>query len=262
VCDALDESSEVGLVLNTISRIVDAKINKVHVFLTSRTEVTHGRDLFGLATAVCLQGTGVNKDIASYVDYILATDKDFSWSKEIKNDVRDSLVNQPDPMFRLVALQLDQLRNCLRESDIIPALSQMPHTMNTIYDRILENIQSDVMLGMVNQTLNWLLFSMQALSLEQINDALAVDFTESPPRFNPKRRLTTPSKLLDACAGLVSATEDTWGGITLQLAHASVKEYLTNSQRSCHALRAEISNDAGHHMIARTCIAYLCSFDN
>ncbi|KAJ6474993.1 ankyrin repeat-containing domain protein, partial [Mycena sanguinolenta] len=261
VCDALDESSEVGLVLNTIGKIVDAKINNIHVFLTSRTEVTHGKELFSLATAVCLKGTQVNKDIASYVDHVLATDQDFSWSKEIKNDVRDSLANQSDPMFRLVALQLDQLRSCLRESDIAPALSRMPHTINRIYDRILENIQSDVMLGMVNQTLNWLLFSIEPVTLEQINDALAVDFTKSPPRFNPKKRLTTPSKLLNACAGLVSATKG-WRGIILQFAHASVKEYLTDSQRSSLALQGEISNDVGHHMIARTCIAYLCSFDN
>ena len=98
VCDALDGSSEVGLVLNTISKIVDSKINNVHIFLTSRTEVTHGRELFSLATAVCLKGTGVDKDIASYVDHILATDKDFSWGQEIKNDVCDSLINQSDPM--------------------------------------------------------------------------------------------------------------------------------------------------------------------
>ncbi|KAJ6474973.1 hypothetical protein C8R45DRAFT_873987, partial [Mycena sanguinolenta] len=260
-CDALDESSEVGLVLNTLSKIVDAKIHNVHVFLTSRTEVTHGTELFSLATAICLKGTGVNKDIASYVDHILATDKDFSWGTEIKNDVRDSLVNQPDPMFRLVALQLDQLRSCLHESDIAPALSRMPHTMNNIYDRILKNIQSDVMLEVVKQTLNWLLFSMEPMTLKQINDALAVDFTESPPRFDPKKRLTTPSKLLDACAGLVSAKEKQ-GDIILQLPHASVKEYLTDSQRSSHALQAEIFTDTGHHMIARTCIAYLCSFDN
>ncbi|KAF7378363.1 Ankyrin repeat protein [Mycena sanguinolenta] len=262
LCDALDESSEVGLVLNGISKIVDAKINNVHVFLTSRTEITYGKELFSLATAVRLEGTKVNEDIASYVDHILTTDPDFSWSKEMKNDVRNSLVNQPDPMFRLVALQLDQLRNCLRESDITPALSSMPHTMNNIYDRILGNIQSEMMLGMVNQTLNWLIFSMRPMTLGEINDALAVDFAESPPRFDPKKRLSTPSKLLDACAGLVSATKDDWGHIKLQLAHASVKEYLTDTQRSSHALHAEISNYAGHYMIARTCIGYLCSFDN
>ncbi|KAF7378366.1 Purine and uridine phosphorylase [Mycena sanguinolenta] len=98
LCDALDESSEVGLVLNGISKIVDAKITNVHIFLTSRTEVTHGRELFHLATAVWLKGTRVNKDIASYVDHILTTEKDFSWSKKIKDDVRNSLMNQPDPM--------------------------------------------------------------------------------------------------------------------------------------------------------------------
>ncbi|KAF7378351.1 Purine and uridine phosphorylase [Mycena sanguinolenta] len=98
VCDALDESSEVGLVLDALSKIMDANINNVHVFLTSRTEVTHGKELFSLAITVCLKGTGVNNDIASYVDHILATDRDFSWSKEMKDDVRNSLVNQPDPM--------------------------------------------------------------------------------------------------------------------------------------------------------------------
>ncbi|KAJ6474995.1 ankyrin repeat-containing domain protein [Mycena sanguinolenta] len=244
--------------------IVDAKIHNIQVVLTSRTEVTYGNELFSTATVVCLKGSGVTEDITLYLGHILATDKDFKcWSHDIKDDVCKSLLNGPDLMFRLVALQLDQLRNCLCESDIAPALAKMPSTMNNIYDLILENIQSKVLLAMVNQTLNWLIFSMEPVTLGQITDALAVDFDQSPARFNPKKRLTAPSKLVDACAGLVSQTEDTENGTTiLQLAHASVKEYLTDPERSSHALQAEISNDVGHYMLARTCIAYLCSFDN
>ncbi|KAJ6572396.1 ankyrin repeat-containing domain protein, partial [Mycena vulgaris] len=263
VLDALDESSETEIVLDAITKIRDENISNVHLFLTSRTEITHGSGLFSLQTAVHLEGSGVAKDIESYVDYIIATDKAFrSWSYDVKNKIREGLVNSADPMFRLVALQLDQLRRCHYESDVDPALSTMPATMNGIYDRILAKSHSDLpMLAMVNRTLSWLIFSMRPMTLEEIIDALAVDFNESPLRFNPKKRIMAPSQLLDACASLVSQnTKD--GRIILQLAHASVKEYLTDPKRSSRGLQAEISDYAGHYMIARTCIAYLCSFDD
>ncbi|KAJ6527956.1 ankyrin repeat-containing domain protein, partial [Mycena vulgaris] len=263
VLDALDESSETDIVLDVITTIRDANLNNVHLFLTSRTEVTHGSGLFRPQTAVHLEGSGVAKDIESYVDYIIATDKAFSsWSYNVKNKIREGLTNGADPMFRLVALQLDQLRRCHYESDVGPVLSTMPATMNGIYDRILAKIHSDPpMLAMVNQTLSWLIFSVRPMTLEEIIDALAVDFHESPLRFNPKKRIMTPSQLLDACASLVSQnTKD--GSTILQLAHASVKEYLTDAKRSSRALQSEISDYAGHCMIARTCIAYLCSFND
>ncbi|KAJ7511655.1 ankyrin repeat-containing domain protein [Mycena galericulata] len=222
VLDALDESSETDLVLDAITEIRDADIDNVHLFLTSRTEVTHRGDLFSLQCLTLITFT----------------------------------------RFRLVALQLDQLRRCHYESDVGPALSTMPSTMDKIYDRILEKIQSDQpMLAMVNRTLNWLIFSVRPVTLKEVIDALAVNFHESPLRFNPKKRFMKPLQLLDACAGLVS--QNTKDGTTiLQLAHASVKEYLTDAKRSSRALQAEISDHTGHYMIARTCIAYLCSFDN
>jgi hypothetical protein len=161
-----------------------------------------------------------------------------------------------------VTLQLAQLRRCRHKVDIDRALLTIPATMNEIYDRILEKIQSDQpMLAMVNRTLNWLIFSVRPMTLEEVIDALAVDFHESPLRFNRANLLMVPSDLLDACAGLIS--RNTKDGVTiLQLAHASVKEYLTDAKRSSNALQAEISNYAGHYMIARTCIAYLCSFND
>ncbi|KAJ7937827.1 ankyrin repeat-containing domain protein [Mycena leptocephala] len=102
---------------------------------------------------------------------------------------------------------------------------------------------------------------MRPMTLEEIINALAVDFRESPLRFNLEKLLMALSDLLDACAGLVS--RNTKDEITiLRLTHASVKEYLTDPKRSSHVLQAEISDYAGHYMIARTCIAYLCSFDD
>ncbi|KAJ6503534.1 hypothetical protein C8R45DRAFT_894773 [Mycena sanguinolenta] len=265
VLDALDESSETDDVLDAITEIRDANIDNVHLFLTSRTEVTYTSDLFSSETAVHLEGSGLAKDIKSYVDHITVTDKKLSrWSLDVRNKIQQSLVNVTDPMFRLVALQLDQLRRCLDESDVDAALSTMPTTMNEIYDRILEKIQSDQrLLAMVNRTLNWLIFSMRPMSLKEVIDALAVDFQQSSLRFNPKKQ-KNPILLLEACAGLVSqdADDNDDGTTILRLAHSSVKEYLTDSKRSSRALQAQISDYAGHYMIARTCIAYLCSFDD
>ncbi|KAF7378398.1 Arp, Ankyrin repeat protein [Mycena sanguinolenta] len=107
ICDALDESSEVDLVLDAINSIVNANIDNVHVFLTSRSNITYGNELFSTATAFSLTGPRVAQDIKSYLDHFLATDgKCKYWSNNIKNDVCKALLNGPDPMFRLVALLL------------------------------------------------------------------------------------------------------------------------------------------------------------
>jgi hypothetical protein len=99
VLDALDESSETGVVLGAITKIRDANVDNVHLFLTSRTEVTHGMGLCSPETAVCLEGSGVAKDIGSYVDHIVNTDMVFSrWSSDLKNKIHKSLVNVEDPM--------------------------------------------------------------------------------------------------------------------------------------------------------------------
>ncbi|KAJ7711133.1 ankyrin repeat-containing domain protein [Mycena olivaceomarginata] len=157
-------------------------------------------------------------------------------------------------MFRLVSLQLEQLWDCDgRESEVAKALSDVPSSLESIYDRILQNITNPDMLSTVCRAINWLIFATRPMELDEIIDALAVDFNKEPLRFYPGDRMR-PKVLLAACAGLVTVSDT-----TLKLAHASVKEYFLMPTRA-KDFYSDVSE--AHRLISQTCISYLCSFDD
>ncbi|KAJ7182463.1 ankyrin repeat-containing domain protein [Mycena crocata] len=261
VLDALDECSEREELFRVMTAIVEAKFANVHLLVTSRPEVPHSTDLADRAWSIPLEGC-VDKDIESYVTETV-THK-LSWLGEKKDEIKRRLLERSNEMFRLVSLQIDELLNCDgRLSQIEKALTNMPTSLYTIYDRILQNIRNPDMVSSVCRTINWLLFSRQPMKLREIIDAVAFDFDSEPLRFNPAERMRAEA-LLAACAGLVATSRtDNDDGPTIRLAHSSVREYFLSAKPATGMPGAlEISEQAAHYLMARTCIGYLCSFDH
>ncbi|KAJ7689306.1 hypothetical protein B0H17DRAFT_640612 [Mycena rosella] len=262
VLDALDECSEREKLLQSLTKILDAGLPNVHLLLTSRPEVVlhSSNELFQRAVHVSLEGC-VDQDIKAYITEILSK-LDIEWPEERRAQIKKGLLERGGGMFRLVALQLDELRTCDgRESQVTKVLSELPTSLDASYDRILENIKDEDMLSNVYRMMNWMLFSKRPLKLKQIIDSLAFDFGKQPLRFSSAERMR-PHALLDACAGLVATSKSEWGGISIKVAHASVKEYFLSSKRlrGLHS-DCQVSEQTAHYWIARTCIGYLCSFE-
>ncbi|KAJ7182423.1 hypothetical protein C8R43DRAFT_5507 [Mycena crocata] len=264
VLDALDECLEQEMLLHTITTIVDEKLTNVHLLVTSRPEVPRGTGLAHLATSVSLEGR-MDEDIEAYVNDTLFNK--LAWLGEMKTEVKRSLLEHSNGMFRLVSLQIDELRHCdERPSQVEMVLNNMPTSLRTIYDRILERIKNPDMVSGVSRTMNWLLFSERPLEVLEVIDALAFDFESEPVRFNPAKRML-PEALLASCAGLVTileveASEFHGPKTMITPAHSSVKEYFLAAVPPVKLGPLEISKQAAHHLIARTCIGYLCSFDH
>ncbi|KAJ7243017.1 ankyrin repeat-containing domain protein [Mycena rebaudengoi] len=258
VLDALDECSERTELLRVITTILDAKLFNVHLLVTSRPEVPHGSPLVQRAVAVSLEGCA-DDDIDLYVTEILS--KEVGWLHERKEEIRQRLLERGKGMFRLISLQLDELRNCDgRRSQVDKALEDLPNSLNTIYARILQNINNPDMLSAVFRTMNWLMFSKRYMALDEIIDALAFDFKCEPLLFDTRERMR-PDALLTACAGFVTMWRD-GGQCMVKIAHSSVKEYFLLANQPRLSGDCEISEQAAHHLIAQTCIAYLCSFNH
>ncbi|KAJ7460268.1 ankyrin repeat-containing domain protein [Mycena latifolia] len=254
VIDALDECSERNKLLESFTQIVDAQLSNFHLLLTSRPEVPR----IVHAVSVSLEGC-VDQDIESYVTEIMAT-LDVDFTPERKAQIKAGLLERSGGMFRLVSLQLEQLRGCDgRESQITKALADMPTSLETIYDRILHNIKNPDMVSTVFRAMNWFTFSTRPIEIAEIIDALAFNFEQEPLRFNPAERMA-PKALLQACAGFVVESTDKQGHIIVKLAHASVKEYFLSVKHSTDlSSDLEVSEQKAHDFIARTCIGYLCS---
>ncbi|KAF7347073.1 Pfs domain-containing protein [Mycena venus] len=274
ILDALDECSERDKLLRLITEIMDARLLRVHVLVTSRPEVLHSSiDLVQRAVQVSFEGC-TDPDIESYISERLSN-FEIDWSDDRKNQIKTGLLKRGGGMFRLVSLQLDQLFNCDgRESQVAKALSDMPTSLDTIYARILQNISDPEMIANVVRAMNWLVFSRRPMGLNEIVDALAFDFDQEPLRFNPAERMR-PKALLMACGGLITLLDNdlvdrarskpAHAGPTLKIAHASVQEYFLGVRnlfaRNPHGIRCEVSEQTAHRLIARTCIGYLCSLD-
>ncbi|KAJ7845344.1 hypothetical protein B0H14DRAFT_2584684 [Mycena olivaceomarginata] len=98
------------------------------------------------------------KIFESYVDKLLSEED--GWISENKDTIKKGLLERGGGMFRLVSLQLDELRNCSgRQSEIEEALLNMPTSLTDIYHRILRNIRRPSMVSDVGRTINWLMFS-------------------------------------------------------------------------------------------------------
>ncbi|KAJ6447621.1 hypothetical protein C8R45DRAFT_1136732 [Mycena sanguinolenta] len=248
--DALDESSERDMLLKVLASILGAKLPKMHLVVTSRTEITHF-DLAKEAVLVSLEDS-VRRDIELYVADELSTMG--GYISKNKDDIRKELLDKGDGMFRLVALQLEALRKSGgTKSKVNKALTTMPTTLAGIYDHILET--TDIS-EQVCRAINWLIFSMEEMILGEIVDALAFDFSEDKLRFDEDERMD-PQTLLDACGSLVSVPQEWDTTSVIRLSHASVKDYFLDMGSD----KWKVSDQQAQSLIVKTCLAYFNSFD-
>ena len=146
------------------------------------------------------------------------------------------------------------------------ALKSLPKTLDETYEIILRNIDhSDQPYAL--RILEFICFSARPLTIEEVNDALAIELDENP-RFDPESRFLTAEGILYVCPSLlVVAERETREGFDykrsriVQLAHFSVKEYLV----SARIAKSNVSYFAldpyrGNETLCRKCLTYLDYF--
>lgn len=161
--------------------------------------------------------------------------------------------------FRWVSCQLDALEGCLERKTLLKAFQSLPQTLDETYERILANIPS-AHIHHTKRILQFLIYSERPLRLEEAVDAIAVDVGRDVARgrrFDPKDRLPVPEEITRYCSSLVvlvskqykNSRQETRITSEIQLAHFSVKDYLTSDRRTPDYL---------HEWVARTSIAEVC----
>jgi Ankyrin repeats (3 copies) len=190
-----------------------------------------------------------------------------------------SLLNKGDAnhnllRFRWAVCQMDTFANCLTPKMLRKALANLPPTLDSTYERILESIPSEYS-KYAASILQWLAFSMRPLLLEEIQEVVAID-VDRDPMFDPEDVLQDPLDLWRICSSLITITKTVkdprfaWIYVDekrsyqiVALAHYSVKEYLI-SERSHQAQKGRYSlqETDGHEHIAKSCLGYLFKFHN
>jgi ankyrin repeat protein len=110
--------------------------------------------------------------------------------------------------------------------------------------------------------LQMLLWSNQRLTLEACNDAVIVQ-PDRNPAFSVDDRFFDPLDVVKICSGLVTTVWSNTDFINfqyLQLAHASVREYLS-SQEVIQPFQSHLREEDAWVYLIRLCHAYLCCID-
>ncbi|KAF2678771.1 hypothetical protein K458DRAFT_435608 [Lentithecium fluviatile CBS 122367] len=273
VLDAIDECVErkgsptEGLLL-WIRDLVKLEQKNVHCLVTSRPEQDIQSEMSNLVSEknrISIQSDLVNDDILAYICARVREGEGLKrWRdrEDVQKEIEEELAHKANGMFRWVRCQIDALEVCLDYPTLRTALDSLPKTLDETYARILNTIP-DSHKQPALRILQFLTFSERPLRIEEAVDALAVNVDKSP-HFSPKNRMPDPQEITRYCSSLVTVVsvkgKDDLEHVQLQLAHFSVKEYLTSDRlhsSTAHGLREA----AARLSIARVCLSYLLQFD-
>ncbi|KAK2811859.1 hypothetical protein FQN50_001897 [Emmonsiellopsis sp. PD_5] len=274
IVDALDECGEWEELLEVIEQVYQWNIGNLHLLVTSRREKMIEDTFHGFVESqVCLQTKDVDNDIGLLVREQLQTDPKLRrWPTESKMKIEEKLIAGANGMFRWVVCQLDELRKCRNVKSLDQTLNSLPKTLDDTYERILLNIPENDRQDALT-ILKWLAFSARPVLLEEVAEALTIDFEGQHPQYDGTRRYIDTSEILEICSAFVMIS--TISGPELEfppyyypslgverrvvsLAHFSVKEYLLSHRiRQGKVPEFSINKVCANQCITECCIAYL-----
>ena len=125
-------------------------------------------------------------------------------------------------------------------------LHSLPKDLEATYDQILHRIDGREM-PPAKVILQWLVLGMRPLTIPELT--MAVTFDPLTGKFDSSLGLAHPDDVIQVCSSLVTRAANN----TVQLAHASVKEYFLSKPR-----RITLSDtETGHGLIVNCCLQYL-----
>ncbi|KAH8817560.1 hypothetical protein DL96DRAFT_1820352 [Flagelloscypha sp. PMI_526] len=263
IIDALDELPLVqrNYFLQSLVTFSTTNIaSRTHVMITSREEVDiHRAFKEKVDFELAVQGDLVRQDIAAFVDQELAVQKWKFWPQEAIEMARRLLNEKADGQFRMVACQVDILRQVKTFEQLQRSLNSLPTTLGDTYNYILEKIPTDLR-EQAHLLFAILSFASRPISAHELSALLAVEFGDEEdanhlPVLQEKNQLVDPLDVVDLGTPLVSRLDD-YRGTSVRLAHASVKEHLLITSNTWLSLR----EDLAHSMIARSCLALIVHF--
>ncbi|KAF4633561.1 hypothetical protein G7Y89_g4559 [Cudoniella acicularis] len=288
VLDALDEcytrkGPPVEGLLLWMKELLNSKQTNVHLLVASRPEQDITSRVGEFASnndIVVIESDIITSDIRAYVRTRVREDGPFKrWRSrpDVQDQIETRLIEKANGMFRWAACQLDTLADCLDDDELREALTSLPETLYETYGRILHSIPSKYKEKAI-RILQFLAFSERPLRISEAVDAIAVKPTRVP-YFDTKSRMPNPLEISRYCSSLVvivskkgpsydeghdrdddSERHYNDNDAELQLAHFSVKEYLT-SDRLEEDVGQAFKEVVAKASIAIVCLAYLLQLD-
>ncbi|KAJ7638004.1 ankyrin repeat-containing domain protein, partial [Mycena polygramma] len=271
ILDALDECSEHDELVEFISTL-RGWTNPVHLLVASQPRTIFLESLaFKEALVVVLEPDTTHADILQFVNSELELNSKLKHIKKAK-DVAPKIVDKSNGMFRMAACLLQELTRKRVDTNIDKILAKLLNDLFGIYARFLQPIdEADFVY--VAALLRWIAFSARPVTLLELDEALAINFSE-PDRwvFEPenRERVKAVCGLLEGlvAVGPVSESDSDSASeasedqeLLVTLAHSSVADYIV-SEKFLEQYKEDLKEPPSHTFLAQSCVTYLLHFEN
>lgn len=226
VLDALDEC-EIDTreaLARILHNIIDKGKGTVKVFIASRKEADIEKYL-GLENLVEISTADNKKDIEKYIEEEIAKVDDIwrSVSAEVKEQVKKTIGEKSDGMFRWAYLQWEELKKLRTNQRIRERLGKLPGSLTEAYEEIYSKNEEKAIL---QQAVKWVLCARTPLASEELLMAIRLESNLGSLAVSDPIEEST---LESICSHLVVLDSHlkVW-----KFPHASVAEYFENHHKS------------------------------
>ncbi|KAJ3817594.1 hypothetical protein F5880DRAFT_1734805, partial [Lentinula raphanica] len=200
---------------------------------------------------------------AKLADSIITITRDLVQRKhQVNADIDHFLDNQLQTIYTNPAYQVEMKKLLMQKVDegstvALQALAQLPSDLKETYICAIAKCKKNEFYSEdVHRLLQWLLYSFEPLHMDQVTVILDLDFNSPIVDPNPF--------ILGGLHRIVNTTLVTVDAQNIvQFAHASVKEFLLESQNDGQVKELfDINAQLAHNTIAHMCLIYLLQYNS
>ncbi|KAJ3769014.1 ankyrin repeat-containing domain protein, partial [Lentinula raphanica] len=245
IIDALDECNEMDKVWEFCMQIADLHIG---ILITSRNYQPESSKYFEISL---WKNSMVNKDIATFLNHQVSFK-----STALNAEVTSTLMQKANGGFRYIDCQIEILKGSANAKRVHKVLAELPSSLKGVYYNAIEKIKNSSYSEEAHHLLLWLLYSFEPLYMSQVAIILSIDLNS--------REVESDAEMLVGLGEIIGTTLVTVDNNNIvQLSHASVKEFLLESNSSLQEKKLiNINAELGHDIIAQMCLIYLVNQNN
>ena len=182
------------------------------------------------------------------------------YSATLKEMIKRALTEKAGGTFLYVSLVLNDLNTTKVQSLVRKKLQELPLDLNTLYDKILSQIEVDYV-EIASSILQWVAIARRPLTVKELAMARLLNSGDWKENTTPSEDLLDEIEDDFKCCGPLVYFDNI--NNTVNLVHQSAKNYLlgTNLQGKHDLSRYRIVADMANLLIFRTCWTYLSQDD-
>ncbi|KAJ3756024.1 ankyrin repeat-containing domain protein [Lentinula raphanica] len=244
IIDALDECKEEEEVWNFCVTITSLELVS-GIMLSTRNY----RPEYSKYSTISLRN---NINVDNDIDIFLKEKISFE-SMVLNTEIQTTLMEKADGGFRYIDCQLQILKSSANARRIHKALNKLPSNLEETYSEAIKRCENSDYSDEAENILSWILYAFEPLYMRQIATILSIDLEAKEVELDEKM-LVGLEEIIDTTLVTVDNRD------IVQLAHASVKDFLLDSHNNSQTSRLlNINAKLAHNIISQMCLICLLS---